>query len=142
MPIKKKPELHEPLVNEGERVKQRPEQRGAHAVTPFEDDVDGELLEIFSALTHAGEFSIFDFAICDWRRRAPRLSAAVMIVRAPAERAAASMARETFSGERRVTAQMVEPEPLRKAPSAPADSAAAMTLSRNGISFLRNGWWR
>src|SRR5688500_1958970 len=76
------------------------------------------------------------------RTRAPRLSAPVVRVRAPGEAAAASMARETFWGARRVTAQMVEPEPLRKAPRAPADSAAAITLSRNGMSFLRKGWWR
>src|SRR5207237_1002276 len=74
------------------------------------------------------------------RTRAPRLSAAVMIVRAPGESAAASMARETLSGERSVMAQIVEPEPLRNAPSAPADSAAAITSSMKGMSFLRKGW--
>ena len=141
--IKKKAKLHEPFVNEGEPVKQRPEQRRPHAMTPFQNDVDRELLEIFSAVTHRSEIVGLRIANCDCAsRRAPRLSAAVMIVRAPSEFAAASMAREILSGERRVTAQMVEPEPLKKAPSAPADSAAAMTSSRKGISFLRKGWCR
>ena len=76
LPIKKEAELHEPLVDEGERVEQRPEQRGAHAVTPFENDVDGELLEIFSALTHEenvefrmSNFECAEFARHDCRRR-------------------------------------------------------------------------
>ena len=62
-----------------------------------------------------------------------------MIVRAPSDFAAASMARETLSGERSVTAQIVEPDPLKNAPSAPADSAAPITLSRNGMSFFAEG---
>ncbi len=115
------------------------QQRRADAMPTLEDNVDGELLEIFSALTHLSnfEFRISNFEFGERARRGCRRL--VITVRAPGEAAAASMAREIFSGARRVTAQMVEPEPLRKAPSAPADSAAAITLSRNGMSFLRKG---
>ena len=64
--IKKKAKLHEPFVDEGERVKQRPEQRGPHAMTPFQDDVDGKLLEIFSAKAHVRNcgLRICGFADC------------------------------------------------------------------------------
>ena len=74
MAIEEKPQLNEPLVDEGERVKQRAEQRGADTVATFEDNVDGELLEIFSALGHGsedGELMMEDggeFARPDYRR--------------------------------------------------------------------------
>ena len=97
MPIKKKAQLHEPLVDEGEHVEQRPQERGPDAMPAFEDDVDRELLEIFSALTHLVNFGL-RIAIAIAETRAPRLSAAVMMVRAPSESAAASMARANFLG--------------------------------------------
>ena len=52
LPIKEKAQLDGSFVNEGKRVEQRPEQHGPNAATPFEYDVDRELFEIFSALTH------------------------------------------------------------------------------------------
>src|SRR5205085_9417063 len=51
-PIKEKADLNEPLGNKRQAVKQRPEERGPSAVATLENDVDGELLEIFSALAH------------------------------------------------------------------------------------------
>src|ERR1044071_210098 len=93
----------------------------------------------FSARRPIYRFRMTELGFREVRIRAPRLSADVTTILAPSDFAAANMARETCSGERRVIAQMVEPDPLRKAPSAPADSAAAMTLSRNGIIFLRKG---
>jgi hypothetical protein len=71
--------------------------------------------------------------------RAPSLSAETITVRANVDLEARSMAAATFFGEPRVTAAMVDPLPLRKAPSAPAFSAAAMARGRNGINFSRNG---
>ena len=67
------------------------------------------------------------------------LSAAVMIVRAALVFAARCMAAPIFRGLCKVTAQVVEPEPLKNAPSAPAFSAAAMTRGKNGTNFVRNG---
>ena len=52
MPVKKQPKLHEPLVDERERIEKRAEKRGANAMAALEDNVDRELLEIFSALAH------------------------------------------------------------------------------------------
>jgi len=63
-----------------------------------------------------------------------------MIVREDVDPAARFMAAAIRSRSCNVIAQIVDPLPLRKAPSAPAFSAAAMTLGRNGISFVRNGW--
>jgi hypothetical protein len=54
--------------------------------------------------------------------------------------AARAMAAAIFFDELSVTAAIVDPLPLRNAPSAPAFSAAATTLGRKGISFVRNGW--
>ena len=54
--------------------------------------------------------------------------------------AARCIAAATFFALRKVTAQMVDPEPLKNAPSAPAFSAAATTRGRRGISLARNGW--
>ncbi len=62
-----------------------------------------------------------------------------MMVRALVSPAASSMARATFSGERSVRQAIVDPEPLRNPPSAPAASPAAIVRSRNGINFLRKG---
>ena len=52
MPVEEKAQLDEPFVDERERVEERPEQRGPDAMTTLKNDVDGELLEILSALTH------------------------------------------------------------------------------------------
>jgi hypothetical protein len=52
MPIKKKAQLYEPLVDEGERIEQRTQKCGPDAMPALENDVDGELLEILSALGH------------------------------------------------------------------------------------------
>src|SRR5450759_790547 len=70
---------------------------------------------------------------------APRLSACVMMVR-PVVFASRAMAFAIFLDERSVTAAIVDPLPLRNAPSAPAFSAAATTRGRKGISFARYGW--
>ena len=75
-------------------------------------------------------------------RRAPRLSARVMIVRAAAWPAAARIATATRSGSCVVRQAMVDPEPLRKPPSAPARMAALSTAGRNGIKGRRWGWWK
>jgi hypothetical protein len=53
--------------------------------------------------------------------------------------AARNMAAATLSRSCNVTAQIVDPLPLRNAPRAPAFSAAAMTRGRNGTSFCRYG---
>ena len=68
----------------------------------------------------------------------PRLSAVVMIS-CDGVFDARCMAAPIVAASRNVTAQMVEPEPLRNAPSAPAFSAAATTFGKNGINFARNG---
>ena len=56
-----------------------------------------------------------------------------------APRAARCIAAATFRGSRNVTPQIVDPDPLKNAPSAPVFSAAAMTRGKNGINFARNG---
>jgi hypothetical protein len=71
--------------------------------------------------------------------RAPWLSAVVMISRALVGLIARNMTSAIFFGDRSVTAAIVDPLPLRKAPSAPAFSAAAITRGKNGINFSRNG---
>jgi len=53
--------------------------------------------------------------------------------------AARFIADAILCGLRNVTAQIVDPLPLKNAPSAPAFSAAATTRGRNGISLARNG---
>ena len=65
-----------------------------------------------------------------------------MIVRADVDLAARFIAAATRCELRKVIAQMVDPEPLKNAPSAPAFSAAATTRGRDGISLARNGWWK
>jgi hypothetical protein len=67
------------------------------------------------------------------------LSAVVIKVRASVDLVARNIAAAIFSGERNVTAPMADPLPLRKAPSAPAFSAAAITRGKNGMRFLRKG---
>jgi len=62
-----------------------------------------------------------------------------MIVRVDIDPAARFMASAILRGAFIVMAAMVDPLPLKKAPSAPAFSAAAMTRDKNGISFCRNG---
>jgi hypothetical protein len=70
---------------------------------------------------------------------APSLSARVMIALEDVDLAARCMAAAIFFGFFNVIAAIVEPLPLKNAPSAPAFSAAAMTRGRNGISFCLNG---
>ena len=48
------------LVDEGKRVKQPAEQSGPRAVTPLQNDVDRELLEIFSASGSIVRLSLSD----------------------------------------------------------------------------------
>jgi len=50
-----------------------------------------------------------------------------------------NMAAATLCRYCKVIAQMLEPLPLKNAPSAPAFSAAAITSGRNGINFFRKG---
>src|SRR5262249_15728310 len=50
--IKIKPELHEPVVNERERVKNPAQDRSANAVTSFENDVDPKLFQAFKPAAH------------------------------------------------------------------------------------------
>jgi hypothetical protein len=71
VPVKKKAQLHEPLVNEGKRVEERAEQRSANAMASLKNDVDGELLETFGALTHLinFEFRISNFEFEEGVRR-------------------------------------------------------------------------
>jgi hypothetical protein len=62
-----------------------------------------------------------------------------MIVCDLTDLAARCIALATRFGSRKVIAQMVDPLPLRNAPSAPAFPAAATTRGSIGISFIRNG---
>jgi hypothetical protein len=62
-----------------------------------------------------------------------------MSVCADVDPAARNIAAATFFGERSVTAAIVDPLPLRNAPSAPAFSAAAIAGGKNGISLFRYG---
>jgi hypothetical protein len=68
------------------------------------------------------------------------LSTVVITIAVDVDPVARCMAAETLRGFRSVTAQIVDPEPLKNAPSAPAFSAAAMTRGKKGISLARNGW--
>src|SRR5204863_4286465 len=99
--------------------------------------VDRKLFEVFSRAAHG----IFDvgFLISDFKIWAPSLSARAMMLPASFCRDARIMAPAIFLGLRMVMAQMTEPDPLKKAPSAPAVSAERMVSSRNGTNFFRNG---
>src|SRR5438874_4500902 len=128
--IKEETELHESFVNEREKIKKRPQQSRANSAPTFENDIDRKLLEIFQRAAHS---------IADFKTRTPRLSARVMTVCVWNSRDALSIAAAIFFESSKARAQIADPEPLRKAPKAPARSAAVITQSKNGISFFRNG---
>jgi hypothetical protein len=65
-----------------------------------------------------------------------------MIVLADIDPAARLIALAILSRSCSVIAQIVDPLPLKKAPSAPAFSAAEITRGKNGTNFCRNGWCR
>ena len=78
--------------------------------------------------------------IGDLRKRAPVLSALVISTRALQLPISRRIASAIFLGSFKLTAAIVYPLPLRKAPSAPASSAVAITRDKNGINFFRKGW--
>ena len=45
-------ELHESIVDEGERVEDSAQNRGANAMTTFEYNVDSKLLQVFKPPAH------------------------------------------------------------------------------------------
>ena len=52
LPVKKQAKLHEARVDEREHVKQATQDYCASTLSPLQDDVDGELFEIFKPAAH------------------------------------------------------------------------------------------
>ena len=129
--VEKEARLDDAAEEPAQQIEEPPQEERALALATLQNDVDRELLKILQPAAEHGP--LYSMAM-------PPLSACVMTMRAPDWPDAASMASPTASGFSKVTQQMVEPEPERNPPSAPAASPAAMTAGRKEMSDSRNGW--
>ena len=63
MAVEKNAKLDQALINERKEIEQAAEKGGTDAMAPFENDVDGELLEILCAQAHLTSTDCFGAVI-------------------------------------------------------------------------------